>query len=435
MPNPSLDNQRAALLRNRMSQKTELVPSWPRSEKELKRVEVETTWVRFSTLNHRTKAEQMRLISQTGRSDLFSADPLGDEAQEAQYRILRGQEGFSDLKEDLRDRGQQDTAILTADGVLINGNRRAAALRTLFVDEDVRSARYIQCLVLPDDATIEEIVDLEAALQIARDFREDYSWINEALLIEELYEREGRSWSKVAARMHRKPFEVIAMYDKLLQVQQLVELSNGARHYVDFKDNESAFDELAKHVKNKSPEEAEGVRNAYFLGTLAGANYRDLRHLRRGDAADLVVAEMENDPSLQPVLAAASQAVASEGDLLDEVLGEAGPSPLGDLLSFVAAKKDEETLSLPDGKTVSINAVLASARSAINAAAAEAEEDNRDLSAVQAPLNRVDKALRQLELAVKVLPRARNLDGWDEAAMQERVDALAELVQGLRTED
>ena len=44
----------------------------------------------------------------------------------------------------------------------------------------------------------------------------------------------------------------------------------GSRHHVDFDANESAFDELAKHVKNKSASEVSSVRATYFLGTLAG---------------------------------------------------------------------------------------------------------------------------------------------------------------------
>ena len=161
--------------------------------------------------------------------------------------------------------------------------------------------------MLPKDATPEELVDLEAELQVARDFRQDYSWVNEAMLIEELYEREGKSWDRVAARMHRKVTDVRDLYDKLQQVHQLVAMSQGTRMYVDFKDNESAFDELAKHIRNKSSQEADGVKAVYFLGTLAGAEYRNLRHLRRPDAADLVRRELETDLALRPVLEAAEE--------------------------------------------------------------------------------------------------------------------------------
>ena len=57
--------------------------------------------------------------------------------------------------------------------------------------------------MLPDDATPAELVDLETELQIARDFKQDYGWINEAFLIEELFERENKDFARVASRMHR----------------------------------------------------------------------------------------------------------------------------------------------------------------------------------------------------------------------------------------
>ena len=79
------------------------------------------------------------------------------------------------------------------------------------------------------------------------------------------------------------------------QLHQLVALSNGQRYHADFVGNNSAFRELAIHVRGKSPQEAASVRSVYFLGTLAGTNYRDLRHLRRSDAVEFVQEEFSND--------------------------------------------------------------------------------------------------------------------------------------------
>ena len=251
MTNPLLDQARAEFIQAREVLGKVHLPAWPRQAKELDLVQLEVDWVRFSTLNHRTRAEQLREVAKTGKSDLFTADPLGPSAQAAQYSILRGQEGFTELKQDLRERGQQEPAITTADGVLINGNRRTAALRSLFTDDDVPVARYVKCLVLPADATPAELVDLETELQVARDFKQEYAWINEALLIEELYERENKDFGRVATRMHRVVADVRSLHEKLQHVHQLVDLSNGARLHIDFNENESAFDELAKHVREQ----------------------------------------------------------------------------------------------------------------------------------------------------------------------------------------
>jgi hypothetical protein len=436
MPNPILDQDRAAFLNARNVIGKVLVPAWPRSEKELDAVEVEVGWLRFSTLNHRTKAEQMREISKTGRADLFSADPLGVEAQAAQYRILMGQEGFGALKADLQERGQQDPAIITAEGVLINGNRRTAAMRSLYIDDNFLKAQYVKCLVLPQDATIEELVNLEAELQVARDFKQDYSWINEALLIEELYVREGRDFERVATRMHRAEGDVRALYEKLQQVNQLVSLSNGAKLHIDFEDNESAFDELNKHIRNKPPAEADSVRSIYFLGTLADVKYRKLRHLRRADAAELVRREIEGDAALRPIIdmiEGPAQEIRSD-DPLDDVLGAPPPTTgVNTILGFVAARRPEEMITVAGAPTVSVQEVLESLQSAIVAAADEAEEEQRDQTAATAPLVRADKAIVELERVLAALPRARTFPDWAENTFAAKVADVETLIGRIRT--
>ncbi|MBT2365395.1 hypothetical protein J7E88_08680 [Streptomyces sp. ISL-10] len=434
----SLDPDRSQFLAARLSgtQKTMPVPAWPRSEKELPVVELEVTWARFSVINHRTKAEQIREQRKAGRDDLFSRDPLGKEAQDAQYRILCGQEGFEDLKSDLKSRRQQEPAIVTGDGVLINGNRRSAAMRSLFVDEDVRSARYVKCLVLPADATAAELVDLETELQVAKDFKQDYSWINEALLIEELYERENKDFKRVAERVHRKTEEVRDYYEKIQQVHQLVALSDGTREYVDFIPNESAFAELAKHVKNKSETEAKSVKDVYFLGTLAGVEYRNLRHLRRPDAAELVVDELRANATLAPLLdalpQASSHAPASEDDnLLDSFLDDepAASEPLEDLLRLVATKGPEETVQVADGGSIEMTDLLKSLRDVVKSAAQEAAEDTQDRREITAPLERAEKAALELKRAIDALPKARRYEEWDEREFSARIEKLDELVR------
>lgn len=431
MPNPSLDQQRAEFLKARASAGTLRLPAWPRQSKDLNEVELEVEWVRFSTLNHRTRAEQRAEITRAGNPHLFSADPLGVTAQNAQYSILKSQEGFDDLKKDLGLRQQQEPAVVTADGVLINGNRRAAALRSLYLDDDLPNARYVNCLVLPDDASHAELVDLETELQIAKDFKQEYGWINEALLIEELYDRENKDFGRVATRMHREASDVRSLFEKLQQVHQLVELSNGARLHIDFNENESAFDELSKHIKNKQPVEAESVRSVYFLGTLSDVRYRKLRHLRRPDAAALVRKEIELDPSLKLLLEAVDDATApvAARDVLDDVLGEESNSgPLTPLLTLLAAKKREETIQVADGRLLSVDDVFQSIASAITAAADEASEDDRDQEAQTAPLTRAAKAVSEFERALSALPRARTFKGFDEPGMAKVVAQLKELI-------
>lgn len=433
MPNPVLDQERTEFVAARDVLKRLPLPAWPRQNKDLNLIELEVGWVRFSTLNHRTKAEQLRAVAVSGNPHLFTADPLGPEAQTAQYGILKSQDGFADLKADLLERRQQDPAIVTADGILINGNRRTAALRSLFEEDDVQDARYVHCLVLPADATAAELVDLETELQIARDFKQEYAWINEALLIEELYERENRDFGRVATRMHRDAADVRALHDKLQHVHQIVALSQGAKLHIDFNDNESAFDELAKHIKNKPPAEADAVRSVYFLGTLAGVNYRKLRHLRRPDAADLVRRELEMDPSLRTLMTELevgdADAAEESADLLDDVLGDQPESvSLAAVLGFLAQKRPNDSVEISGASDVTAQQLMATVQSAVSAAADEAAEDQRDQTALTAPLERVDKAIVEFQRAIAALPRAQAFPEFDEAAFAAKVTQLSALI-------
>lgn len=437
MANPVLDQDRVAFLKARTVSRRMLVPAWPRSDKELPMIEVEVDWVRFSTLNHRTKAEQLRAVHLRKQPELFTSDPLGKAAQTAQYEILQSQEGFENLKKDLRERRQQDPAILTADGVLINGNRRSAALRSLYQDENNLQARYVQCLVLPEDATISELVDLEAELQVAQDFKEEYSWVNEAMLIEELYEREHKDFARVAKKMHREISDVKGMYDRLQQLHQLVALSKGTRLHIDFNDNASAFEELAKHIKGKPAAEIESVRSTYLLGTLVGVEYRTLRHLRRADAASMVRHEIESNPGLQPLLdhIVPAETSGDSSDPLDDFLGpQTATAGLNDILGFLATKSDDDEITLPGGETVPITDVFRTVRGAITAAADEADEEAKDKSAVNAPLVRMERALGELKRAISSLPKARAFDGWNEPRLQKLVAELNALVPKLAPE-
>lgn len=421
MTNPVLDRGRADFLKARTATNNTQadLPAWPRADKKLPLVDLEVDWVRLSTLNHRTKAEQKKEVQRNATPDLFTEDPLGARAQQAQFRILSSQFGFDDLKEDLKKRRQQEPAVVTAEGVLINGNRRTAALLSLYKTEGHRDARYVRCLVLPEDATLNEIIDLETELQIARDFKQGYSWINEALLIEELYFREARNFETLARKMHRPSADVRTMYEKIQQVNQIVEMSNGTRYHLDFQEHESAFEELSKHIKNKSPDEIESVRSAYFLGTLSGVTYRELRNLRRSEASSLILQEIENDASISPLLSLVQQEKSSESttdSLLDDVLGTETPNVLSQVLSFLIKKPLSDSIDLPERGNVMIGDLLASLKGKIEAAAYESREEQRDQNTLEAPIQRLDGAIADIERAIQALPKARALTGWDESA-------------------
>lgn len=439
--NRFLDQERAEFLQIKVeaSKKRERLASWPREDKELPVVELDVNWVRFSTINHRTSAEQKRAIQITGNPGLFTDDPIGKTAQDAQYEILTQPSAFVDIKADLKIRGQIDNAVVTADGFLINGNRRAAALRSLLQDDHHLNANYIRCHVLPFDTTSAEIIRLETELQVAEVFKEDYSWVNRALLIEELYEQHDKNFDVLAALMHRKVEEIKEDFEKIQQLNQLVALSQGEYLHVDFEANESAFDELSQHIKNKNAREQESVRNVYFLGTLTETPYRKLRHLRRPDGEELVADELREDPQLASIIElveAQTEINSSDHDeLLDDVLGEEPENSIvRQILEFMGTHDKEEPIRLLNGDKLEMLDVREGVARAVIKAADEAAEQLKDINAVKAPMLRLEKAKTEMSFAKNALGKARAIPGWNE---EEFVTLLTEVeeILGIIRED
>ena len=86
-------------------------------------------------------------------------------------------------KADLAKNGQQVDGVITNDGRIVDGNRRATLLRALFNGEadkygqNVEDFRYFNAIILPEDIDAKEIMALETMLQIGVDKKVDYNRI------------------------------------------------------------------------------------------------------------------------------------------------------------------------------------------------------------------------------------------------------------------
>lgn len=84
---------------------------------------------------------------------------------------------------DLAKNGQQVDGVITNEGIIIDGNRRATLLRRLFNGEadkykqNVEDFRYFNTIVLPGDIEPKEIMALETMLQIGADEKVGYNRI------------------------------------------------------------------------------------------------------------------------------------------------------------------------------------------------------------------------------------------------------------------
>ena len=93
---------------------------------------------------------------------------------------------------DLAEKGQLVDGIITSDGIIIDGNRRATLLRKLFLgdakkyNENIENFRYFNAIVLTGDFSRSEIMSLETQIQIGEDRKVDYNPINIYIKVDNL---------------------------------------------------------------------------------------------------------------------------------------------------------------------------------------------------------------------------------------------------------
>lgn len=133
--------------------------------------------------NVRTKNFQKEYLAKNPElsKDLFTADPYSIEAQESQHIILTTLVKRANLLKTFKDDTTQQTEplICTDEGVVVNGNRRLCAWRELYYSnrEKYKHFQTVKIAVLPNHDP-DAVYDLEVALQIKKDIKDDYIWHN-----------------------------------------------------------------------------------------------------------------------------------------------------------------------------------------------------------------------------------------------------------------
>jgi hypothetical protein len=89
------------------------------------------------------------------------------------------------LRDDLIKHDQIEAGIITADGAVINANRRMAVISSLFDQARDQRWAYLKVAVLPENVGEPDLWRIEAGLQFAKDFRLEYGPINELLKLRE----------------------------------------------------------------------------------------------------------------------------------------------------------------------------------------------------------------------------------------------------------
>ena len=224
-----------------------------RSELPVVRLDISVPIYRME--NFRTRTMQIKYIHERElRNDFFSSGQENESSQRAQHDILvayatRGRSSsVTPIMDHLRGEEQREPLLVTSEGVVVNGNRRLAAMRELFVQDPTRFGHfgYVDCAVLPSSITPNEIVELEVRLQMRPETKLPYGWIEESMAIKEMLNK-GMQTSHVADLIKKKPKEILTAERALTEVDiYLKEWLNDPENYQKVEDAAQFFGDLAK---------------------------------------------------------------------------------------------------------------------------------------------------------------------------------------------
>ncbi len=410
-----------------------------------------------TVLNPRSHRIKSQLESAPEALTAIEANPESEAAQAAIRNLLRATPGFEALKNNLKDDGQVQPGIATRDGRLINANTRAVALEDL-------SADYIEVAVLPSDATVGEIYDLELDLQVAQDFRQDYSFTNELLFVEDLITGQNRDEEDVAIRTRwatpTKPATIktgvarVRRYVRHLNlIREIQDMSGNKVPLTDFDDAEQAlkeFDVSYENLRVKEPQAARALKDARTLGLLVDLGYERQRVVD-GDWVDdyLSDALRENEilrevvePTVDaggpgaPVQDAAGLADFEDIDTDDDGANAGGTRRMVRLLArrlSESAREDIVVLPTPDGdKKFDRETVKAAVNDAMRTAAEDARSAARAGNELRLPLSLLEEGAKQLLRSLAVYDKVASHADFDAPSMRAGIEQVSRALEALR---
>lgn len=406
--------------------------SWRGVPRPLPVISVSPTALYYNPHTHRIRAQRSL---DPERDAILDTDPFGTAAQLYLSELLVGDPSdprkedpaFVALRENIQDHGQNNPGIITREGVLINGNTRRAALLNLGFDQ-------MRVAVLPSDASIEDIESIELSLQLQREYRRDYSFMNFLLAIDERLKGGGDAKRVIKEfRIKQKTLDrstwILEQIREIIR-RSAVELDSGevvALRLVDFEGDQGKLEELHRAyvgLRNDSPDEAARMLEARILALVLDKSKTDLRLIDDG-FADQYLSE------LAPDITESSGAVAT-GTVDIPGLGavptaENGPSEAARaatdaVLRARAISKSSSVVG--DDLVKKANETLSSAESLVEQGLDREGRTARLKKRKFAPAERISDATEDIAEATSAVHEARSTNTFDPSDIDESLVSL-----------
>ena len=169
--------------------------------------------------------------------------------------------------------GQQKYGIVTSDGIIVDGNRRAMLLNKLYHEHEalgysysqVEKCQYFFAIILPDDAEEKDIQQLETIYQMGEDDKLDYNPIEKYLKCKEL-KRLKFTERQIAEFMSEKESQIKEWLEILSLMEEYLQEYDYDGIYTRLEKTEGPFVDLNNYLDSYSKRGA-NVRNVDWTYT------------------------------------------------------------------------------------------------------------------------------------------------------------------------
>lgn len=156
----------------------------------------------------------------------------------------------------LAEEGQKQYGIVTNDGVIIDGNRRAMLLNRIYRDrkewgekaKNVDECRYFIAAILPEGADPREVVRLETVYQMGEDAKLDYNPIEKYLRCKDLRDVHGYTEWDIAKMMGEKESQIKEWLEILEVMERYLEYLDYQGIYTRLDKREGQFVDLTRYL-------------------------------------------------------------------------------------------------------------------------------------------------------------------------------------------
>ncbi|MFG3265039.1 ParB N-terminal domain-containing protein [Streptomyces bobili] len=402
---------------------------WNEQQAHVEVIDLPLSGLYFNPGTHRIRAQRSH---DAARDEALEKDPWSAESQDYLTFLLKASPTdpnlrdpeFDKLHDSLNQFGQNDPGLVTHHGVLVNGNTRAAALRELGVQS-------MRVGVLPESFTWADINAVELSLQLRKDHRRDYSYVNRLLAMEEQASL-GRTPEQIA-----KDFRIqVKTYHQerwiLSTIRELIDRSKSgggvALRLVDWEGAQERLKELHRlylKLESVDRDQAEVLKEFRLAAILLDFSKTDVRHideefLKEGyltrslpsalavSGSDVSEPDEISIPGLDLTVPATSSVVSEARALNDQILR-------------ASAAVRSAAPDLPDSDKAQDQAVLDGARKAFDEAIESAGRNARLRKRKQMAPARLAEACASIDQCVMDLVQARTSHSLDEEVFDEAV--------------